>query len=1006
MGQNERKMMRFIMPARAIVVPLTVTILFLVLVPGARNASGQCSAIPSDMWENHLGYPSDRLYSGLDSDDSPRWAKLTIMLCDPDRVYFQDSLEYPFHYHFAVEFLEPFIGFSREQFDQATLYETEQQAVLGAVIVAPEAPATDPPEVGIQLIRNDPFSADEVVSYVQLVMASLVSDHQLRAVYLPTYEQREAAERDRDQLLAYGIEVDDLSRWTRDPGVYSEGWAVGELVFVRGDEIDGRYLDGSLRPDTILLTDAVPSEIPQLAGVLTMEPSTPSSHVAILAKTFAIPFVHLTPKLADQAMGLVGEDVVLLAHKPGRWDPWDRPVQLIPIADVLTPAQRAELLGLKAPPDLDISEMEVFGSIAASTDTLTRADICYFGGKASNYGTLRRAIPDSSPVALAISFDLFNAFLDQTLSSGTVLRQEIADRLEPYSYPPEIADLAAELEEIRDLFADDTLTSFSSGQEATVLAALQQPELGFDPERLLRFRSSTNVEDSEHFTGAGLYDSFSGCLADDLDDDDDGPSLCDPTRGRERGVFRALRRVFASFYNQNAYLERLRYGVDESSVGMAVLVHHSFPDEIELANGVATATTSPDGTGISLVTQAGAVSVANPEPGIKPEIVRVWVSSTGTVGSVVQEQGSDLVILGASVLDWEQDYRTLADLILAVKDQYAAETGKHTFILDLEYKKVAPDGQLIIKQLRELPPPAVPAGLDQVYLINQPTEYCAAPTDLMASPLHFVRNKVRARFSTSSMLLTEDNLEQGLIDSIELDYVGDCRLRTWQGQSTRLPGHSYTLAAGVPTLGWRFEDLANPRTYRLKVHSLGQLPGTLPVITTRNLRSMELEIVSDEPVISCWGGRCDEVTTTTVYLTPCLPLNDDDANELPATFGEPGGVQATADYSEYWPPVCAGCVPAIAGFRESVITNLSAEPIVLHGYFSQSVFAGHPGPFWIALDPWLEPGLPSEQLIPLLGADVRLVVGIGPHLHLMTGIGECHNRFPSAPRRVEGRLDP
>ena len=104
----------------------------------------------------------------------------------------------------------------------------------------------------------------------------------------------------------------------------------------------------------------------------------------------------------------------------------------------------------------------------------------------------------------------------------------------------------------------------------------------------MRIRSSTNVEDSEEFSGAGLYDSYSGCLADEFDVDEIGPSLCDPNEPNERGVFRAIRRVFASFYNQNAFLERIRYSVNESEVGMALLAHHSFPDEIELANGVAT----------------------------------------------------------------------------------------------------------------------------------------------------------------------------------------------------------------------------------------------------------------------------------------------------------------------------------------------------------------------------------------------------------------------------------
>ena len=86
-------------------------------------------------------------------------------------------------------------------------------------------------------------------------------------------------------------------------------------------------------------------------------------------------------------------------------------------------------------------------------------------------------------------------------------------------------------------------------------------------------------------------------------------SICDPSKPDERGVFRAIRRVFASFYNDNAYLERLRWSVDENSVGMAVLVHHSFPDPTELANGVAIVRRRFSSWEIRLVSQVGAVSV-------------------------------------------------------------------------------------------------------------------------------------------------------------------------------------------------------------------------------------------------------------------------------------------------------------------------------------------------------------------------------------------------------------
>ena len=111
-----------------------------------------------------------------------------------------------------------------------------------------------------------------------------------------------------------------------------------------------------------------------------------------------------------------------------------------------------------------------------------------------------------------------------------------------FTEPVIIAALAAALTGLRAVIEDDT--AFSPALAAAVLTTLQDPQYGFDPTSKLRFRSSTNVEDSEQFTGAGLYDSKSGCLADDLDADSSGPSICDPSEPNERGVFRAIRKVY------------------------------------------------------------------------------------------------------------------------------------------------------------------------------------------------------------------------------------------------------------------------------------------------------------------------------------------------------------------------------------------------------------------------------------------------------------------------------
>ncbi|MCP4452553.1 MAG: hypothetical protein GY809_13920 [Planctomycetes bacterium] len=88
--------------------------------------------------------------------------------------------------------------------------------------------------------------------------------------------------------------------------------------------------------------------------------------------------------------------------------------------------------------------------------------------------------------------------------------------------------------------------------------------------------------------------------------------------------------------NNNAFLERLRHQVDENKVGMSLLVHHAFPDELELANGVATLDTRGliNEAGpiiLTLISQTGAVSVTNPEDESTPEELMIEISPPGAI---------------------------------------------------------------------------------------------------------------------------------------------------------------------------------------------------------------------------------------------------------------------------------------------------------------------------------------------------------------------------------------
>ena len=1100
---------------------------------------------PSPFWKNQIVFPDEPFRVLGTSASDPDWVKFTILLepYDPNTVCFQDSRKYMFHYHFATELLDPFVGMSPEQYNQVTLYEQGQQAILGAVIMPPSGgypPKPVLPEYGIQFVRRDPYQREQIVEMFNAVKASIAAELGTQALYFPSYEQLATAQANRDWFKAQGIPISSTDRWAEGNACYSEGWALGKLKFFSGGQIQPAYLAGDLLPGDILLTDGVPAEVPFVAGIISLSPSTPNSHVAILAKTFGVPFVHLAvAEDANQAQRLVDHKVALRAFNEYGM----RNVTLIDVEGVLDEATIAEILALKAPSPLDISPMAPYGAYSANTEGLLPPDIKYFGGKAANFGILRTALPDRSPVAAAISFDLWNEFLDQHLTPsdsviigpnsyllfwadgeehegsthtnfglskggyedvglfdtdgttlidgiesfppqsqdisygrypdgsdnwqsfssptpgrsnsgglggpqqglfinefmadndgvihdnfgdyddcielynagptavdlggmfltddmgdptrwmvpfgiiGNTLREEIANRLSKYTtYPPsDMAALSADLSAIRNIIKNTNVTSFTAAQKAAIVSTLQDAQYGFDITKKIRFRSSTNVEDSNQFTGAGLYESYSGCLPDDMDGDDAGPSVCDPNEGNERGVFRAIRKVFASFYNNNAFLERLRYGVNEAEVGMALLVHHSFPDEFELANGVAMVQKGYGSSwDVELVTQAGATPVTNPEDGAIPEEVRVDVGRYGTYPKLVRS--SNLVPLGATVMVWQDDYIELSGLLVAAAEAFELATGKTSYVLDFEYKKLAPGGAalpaggLVVKQIREIPQPEG-TGSVTPFLISEPTEFCTFQGEF-ADVFANHRLKSRWRFETKSLWLNEHNLKETIYADVQLEYAAGGRIRSLTGTPAVWPfaWHSFD---GTNTIdGWLMHHLQNVRTCELHTHQVptqvspaDSLLWTLGDFDQWYVRWLSLRIKYAEPVPTLsWPGPT--TTTDEIALCPCTQAGSGDLLQQRLFDDEPNGILISTSF--YWPPppsgVVAGYTAPLSRWVATVIEGYTSEPIVLDGYYSQTYRPEHHnfGEHFL-FEPRLEPGISQNILDELRAQNIGLI---------------------------------
>jgi hypothetical protein len=213
----------------------------------------------------------------------------------------------------------------------------------------------------------------------------------------------------------------------------------------------------------------------------------------------------------------------------------------------------------------------------------------------------------------------------------------------------------------------------------------------------IRFRSSTNAEDLDGFTGAGLYESKTGSRT-----DPDDP------------LYDAIRDVWASVWLFRTFEERTFRSIDHLSVGMAMLVHRPHPEEE--ANGVAITGNVFDASGLDpafyINAQAGGESVVLPPAGVTTDQFLYYYESPGQ--PMVFVAHSSLTASGKNVLTASQAYAlgtALKEIHRFFKAAYGTNASKW-YAMDTEFKLDQRDGDptgtpvIIMKQARPY------AGLD------------------------------------------------------------------------------------------------------------------------------------------------------------------------------------------------------------------------------------------------------------------------------------------------------
>ncbi len=646
---------------------------------------------------------------------------------EPEAVFagaeclFQNTDKYEYH----VQFLRTFPGYedlAAERYADLVLRRESRSMWGGGLKLLPATPhpLTGRDGVLAYTIYSE-SSAEEMLTLSDILevdrrLKTAVSFAAEFLVFTPDGGAQTVALKDKaGELAAEGVAMLDPSKLR--PGfsaeTYVEGEGYGYLRLVpAGADFE------NVGPRDVLVIDSAPNDLGLVAGLVTRVPQSLGSHVNLRLREKGIPSAAVANVFDNAVIAALADRLVRVSAEGTR-------VEIAPAR-----LEDAEAFWSTHRPDVGEPNSDLETTASRPLDELRAADAIVYGTKAANLGELSSVLPAEHRVS---GFALpFRAYADFMAETG--LDAEVESLLADEAVRTDAAHKRARLAALRDHIRSAELSP-ALVQELERAIADAYGDAGQTTR--LRFRSSTNAEDLPGVSGAGLYDSRSGCLGDDLDGDDAGPSAClteehetflraelarrkdelaaHPERGflneliadlesdlaDEKSAWRAVRRVWASLWNVRAFDDREYYGIDHRAVFMGIAVHPSFVGE-ELEAVVVTGL-EPDAAAplYRVVSQAGEIGVVRPiDPDARPEILSFRRGEGDLPVEITLVQSSSLAPPGVSLWS-DARMAELAALLFDVQDHFSVTVYPEIrpLMLDIEVD-VTMTGHTVIKQAR------------------------------------------------------------------------------------------------------------------------------------------------------------------------------------------------------------------------------------------------------------------------------------------------------------------
>lgn len=318
--------------------------------------------------------------------------------------------------------------------------------------------------------------------------------------------------------------------------VIQKGEVTGRLVVAHADSLS--FL-GNVS-NCILLIRGNSNDVPLCKGIITTSLQTPLSHISILAQN------RKTPVIACR------EAATSLSHFNGQ------KVRFTVMQDTFfVKPDTFSTTSEKGKTSFITLKLDTSPRLIISLSKLTLKDASAYGVKAVNLAQLQKVKYRGKPIHTPEG-----AFAIPMIRYFNHLRQNGIDtmisRFLTHYQQLSKTTVQAELDKISQAIVQGKMNKQLVKEIEMMIAS------GGTSGRY-RFRSSSNAEDLEGFNGAGLYTSETG--------------------SDRKSIEKAIKKVWASLWSERAFDERCFAGIDHSTVGMAILAHRSFPDE--LINGVA-----------------------------------------------------------------------------------------------------------------------------------------------------------------------------------------------------------------------------------------------------------------------------------------------------------------------------------------------------------------------------------------------------------------------------------